>query len=655
MTSPALLRGTREASRRWSVGTVATGVILIVLLGFALSINFARTAHGFKGDEATYYSLTHSIVRDRDFTYQHRDLVRVWEEFPSGPEGIFLKRGSEIHGLRRVPGFPFVALDQSPDRSEVRLFYGKSYIYPLCAAPFVAVFGTNGFLVFHALLMALNFAAAQRFLTARGSPPGLAAFFASVFLFASVVPVYFVWLTPELFNFSLVLYAFFLASYRWIVRSAASEHVALPPPTRFERFLRSPGSDYTAAALMGVATFSKPTHALVFLPFAAVLFYRREFTRLIAAGALFTLVVVGLFALNAAITGELNYQGGDRKSFQSATGYAFANAAETFANVGQSVATNAVPLEILLHRDTASVLAWNLFYFVFGRYGGLLPYFFPGLLAAILFVVYRRERTTWGWIVLGGLVLSVLALIAYMPYTYSGGGGPIGNRYFLSFYPLFLFLMPPLRSIKLVVLALTVGALFTAKLVLNPFYTSFNPNEHAKAGPLRLLPIELTLLNDLPIAADLNRARRSLGGMPPVAAYFPDDGAYVPEGDSFWVRGKSRADVLLRAPAVGSATGETTSLRIQRLALEITNGRAPNRIVVSAGWRRVTLDLAAGEVRSIDFKPAGGVPYKPAVYPTNYIYTFSVSTSAGFVPFLEEAGSTDSRYLGALVRVGVVY
>jgi len=654
VTSPGLLQGSRDATRRWGVGAITSWALLIVLLAFAVSVDFARTSHGFKGDEATYYSLTQSLVRDRDFVYQRRDLIRVWEEFPSGPEGVFLKRGSDIHGLKRVSRFPFVVLDQTPDRSEVRFFYGKSYIYPLFAAPFVALFGTNGFLVFHALLMALNFAAAQRFLTARGSSPGLAAAFAAVFLFASVVPVYFVWLAPELFNFSLVLYAFFFVTYKAINRASASEHVPLPPPSRVERFLRGPGSDYAAAVLLGIATFSKPTHVLLFFPFAALILVRRQFVRLIAAGALFSVVVVGLFAINAAITGELNYQGGDRKSFQSVIGYPFANTFETFDNVGQSVATNAVPLDILLHRDTASVLLWNIFYFVVGRYSGLLPYFFPGVLAVVLFLWHRRERTRWQWVILGGLVVSVIALISYMPYTYSGGGGPIGNRYFLSFYPLFLFLMPPVRTVKPVIVALVVGSLFTAKLVLNPFYTSFNPNEHAKSGPLRALPIELTLLNDLPVSADGNRARRSLGGTPPVSAYFPDDGAYLPEANSFWVRGKSRADVLLRAPVTSDGTQET-SLRVRRLALEITNGRAPNRVVVSAGWRRVTLDLAPGEVRTIDFKPAGGVPYKPAQYPTNYIYTFSVSSSAGFVPFLEEADSTDSRYLGALVRVTPIY
>ncbi len=77
------------------VGRAATAAVLMVLLGFAVSVDFPRASLGFKGDEATYYSLTRSLARDFDFTYQRQDLVRVWEEFP-GPEGIFLKRGSRV-------------------------------------------------------------------------------------------------------------------------------------------------------------------------------------------------------------------------------------------------------------------------------------------------------------------------------------------------------------------------------------------------------------------------------------------------------------------------------------------------------------------------------------------------------------------------------
>ena len=50
---------------------------------------------GFFGDAATYYTLGHSLAHDFDFEYRRDDLVRVWKEFPSGPEGIFLKRGSD--------------------------------------------------------------------------------------------------------------------------------------------------------------------------------------------------------------------------------------------------------------------------------------------------------------------------------------------------------------------------------------------------------------------------------------------------------------------------------------------------------------------------------------------------------------------------------
>ncbi len=124
---------------------------------------------------------------------------------------------------------------------------------------------------------------------------------------------------------------------------------------------------------------------------------------------------------------------------------------------------------------------------------------------------------------------------------------------------------------------------------------------------------------------------------------------------AFAVRGRSRADVMLRVPAVDGAGGEPISLRIRSLSLEVINGLAPNHVVISAGLRRVALDLAAGEARRVDFKPFGGVPYKPSRYPTNYVYSFSVSTSDRFVPFLEESGSTDSRFLGVNVRVTPIY
>ena len=154
---------------------------LAFFLALAVSIDFPRTALGFKGDEATYYSLTYSLARDGDMAFKREDLVRVWEEF-SAPEGIFLKRGSQLHVERRS-GFPYFGVVRTPDPAPDRLYFGKSYIYPLFAAPFVRIFGTSGFLVFHSLLLALCTAAGYSFLVARGSRPTAAAAFAAVFIF----------------------------------------------------------------------------------------------------------------------------------------------------------------------------------------------------------------------------------------------------------------------------------------------------------------------------------------------------------------------------------------------------------------------------------------------------------------------------------------
>ena len=160
--------------------------------------------------------------------FKREDLVRVWEEF-SAPEGIFLKRGSQLHVERRS-GFPFFGVVRTPDPAPDRLYFGKSYIYPLFAAPFVRIFGTSGFLVFHSLLLALCVAAGYSFLVARGSRPTAAAAFAAVFIFGSIAPVYFFWLTPEFFNLTLVFLAVFLWAYK----------LAEAPPVRSGRLAAVP-------------------------------------------------------------------------------------------------------------------------------------------------------------------------------------------------------------------------------------------------------------------------------------------------------------------------------------------------------------------------------------------------------------------------------
>jgi len=638
---------------RPSIGAVTTLTIGLVALGFALSTDLPKSSQGFKGDEATYYSLAHSLADDGDFEYRREDLVRVWEELP-GPEGIFLKRGRTVD-VRFTGRFPFVDLVKGPDPDANRLYFAKSYIYPLAAAPFVWLVGTSGFLVLHALLLALDFGAAYRFLVARRVPEGVAAGYALAFFGASVVPVYFVWLAPELFNLSLTMYAGFF----WAYKEAARERP--PRPGRFERFLRSDRSDFAAAVLLGLATFSKPPHVMLMLPILAMAAYRRRWRHGLAIGVVFAAMTGALFVANLAITGDLNYQGGDRKTFYGRpapgstyvgpSGFPFASPGETFETTGLDRATNEVPVDVLVTSDTFNVFRHNVWYFLVGRYSGLVPYFFPGVWSLALFLLTRGRREIWQWMVLGTLAATAAGLLLYMPYTYSGGGGPIGNRYFVAFYPWLLILTPPVTSLAAPVFAGAVGMLFVAKLVFNPFVVSRSPGMAAMAGPLRALPIELTTLNDLAVSAHADRSRLPLGGTPPVRAYFPDDNAYNPEGDRFWVRGKSGADVILRAPTRVRDDGRTVPLRIASLALELSAGDVATRVTVDAGSGRRTVSLAPHETSSIELDMPYGVPYKPWQFPTNYVYEIRVASSAGFVPYFEEPGATDARFLGVRVRL----
>jgi hypothetical protein len=166
----------------WRLGASATAAVGILLVTWAVSLDVVKaTGGGFFGDAATYYTLGHSLATDLDFEFERSDLARVWEEFPTGPEGVFLKRGRDA-----------------------KLFFAKSYIYPLAAAPFIWAFGTNGFLVLHALLMTACFLCAYSFLVARSHPVS-ALIFAFAFLFVSLVPAYMVQVAPDFFIFAIVL------------------------------------------------------------------------------------------------------------------------------------------------------------------------------------------------------------------------------------------------------------------------------------------------------------------------------------------------------------------------------------------------------------------------------------------------------------------
>jgi hypothetical protein len=625
-------------SMGWRLGASATAAVGILLVTWAISLDVVKaTGGGFFGDAATYYTLGHSLAADLDFEFERGDLARVWEEFPTGPEGVFLKRGRDA-----------------------RLFFAKSYIYPLAASPFIWLFGTNGFLVFHALLMTACFLCAYSFLVARSHPVS-ALMFAFAFLFVSLVPAYMVQIAPDFFIFAIVLIGY----YFWCYKEVAGPPPEARRPSWRTTWLLSPRSDTVAAVLLGISVFAKPTNIALILPLLVSAALRRQWQRGAKIAVVFTVVVVALFALNTGVTGEWNYQGGTRKTFYTTGdgrfrgGFPFQNDTTTFDTVGLS-SVGGGSFAVLFTRDALlEVFPHNLGYFVFGRHAGFAIYFFPGLMAVLLFLAATRERAMWQWLTLIAGAGTAVVLLLYMPFTWSGGGGPVGNRYFLGTYGVFLFLVPPLQTAVAGLLSMAISGLFVTPIVTNPFYAVRNPAEHSKGGVYRWLPTELTMVNDLPVNVTPSRRRQPLGGNPPMLAYFIDDNAYAREGDAFWVKGESTTDVLLRAPieieAELAGVRAPQSLHIEKLTVILETGPKPNRVTVDTGSQERVIDMAPSSQQTFELEMTHGLPYKyHPDFPTNYVYMVSISSSSGFVPMFEN-GAQDSRFLGVMVRLIPTY
>jgi hypothetical protein len=610
-----------ERSTNLRPGLIAAAVFLCVYGAFALSVDFPRAALGFKSDEATYYMMAYSLTEDGDLTYTKEDLIRVWREFPSGPAGVFLKKGRTLGG--------------APDPNPNRLYYGKSFIYPLVAAPFVKVFGTNGFLVLHALLLSVVIMCGYLFLHARSGPLA-SAVFATGFVMGSVVPVYFVWLMPEVFNFSLV----FLAYFCWLYKEVARPEQA-PPKMQW---LFSGRSDVVAAALLGIATFSKVTNALLFAPIVLWQLWRLVKMHSITAGKIvastimFVLLAGGLFAINKAISGEWNYQGGDRDTYYFE--FPFQNEVPRH-ELGQSKSREGVLSHIIFNpRTFTSNLTHNLEYFLVGRHTGLLGYFFPAVFALGAFLLAPRQRPGWQWLVLASGLLQGLVFLVATPYTWSGGG--VGNRYFFSGYGVMLFVLPPIQSLGAAFAQWAIGSLFVAPMVLNPFVASFHSEDNAKSGPLRLLPVELTLVNDLPVNNEEDHRRLWFGdlgkGDPGFLVYFLDDNAYDRDPDkSFWTRGRARAEFIIK-----------TDKPIRRAMFRVTAGAVATDVRLTIGRRSEDVHLEPGDTRDVTLSMPPGLPYEKEVQAL--VWTASVSSSTGFTPVFFDANSTDSRYLGVRVQ-----
>ena len=616
-------------------------LVSLALVGTTLGLDLPRASQGeFWGDGATYYAMAWSLARDLDLRFDEGDLARVRSEYPNGPQGLFLKRASGGLTVDAASGFPWVRRVRLDER---RLYYAKAFAHPLAVVPVVALLGTRGLPLANGVFLSAALWLAFAVLRRRGMGPWAALGVAAALFLLTVTAVYLVWPTPEILGLALITAG--LAAW-------------------------ATGRPLLAAVLFGVAGYMKPPNVLMAAPLGLDPLLPRDGGQLLGPGlgrrlvetlrrgAVLVLTAASLYGLNAAFTGELNYQGGERKTFYGR--FPFDAAGATFDDSGTWMVTNQVG-PLVAGRDEQKVtaqtgparnpaeiresLAWNLGYFWIGRFGGALPYFFPAVLALALFLL-GGPRDRAGWLALTAVTISWLAYIWIIPDNWYGGGGTVGNRYFLNLLPGFLFLVPVRRAGWVVAGSVLGAGVFLAPVLGSPVEHSLRPGEHATRPAFKVLPAELTMLNDLSLFTETWRKKRPFGyvGNPERGAdpdayflYFMDDGTYGKEEwagrAGFWLRGGASAEVVLRAFDLAP---------VERVVLRVAGGPLGDTVTARLGWRSGRVTVGPGQVSEVELPAGRGLRY----YDT-YLHVLRLESRRG-------APLADGRVAGAFVDVRLV-
>jgi hypothetical protein len=433
-----------------------------------------------------------------------------------------------------------------------------------------------------------------------------------------VGPLYVWWLTPEVFNFALIT----LGLVMW-----------------------SSGRPLWSAVVLGVAIYSKPTNVFLAAPLLLeplVSSWWRGMGESVKRGLCLSAATLLLFALNFGLTGEINYQGGERKTFYSK--FPYETAESTFETGGIWMSTEHVgPLVAGADegKETQKTgparsaeelrvsFVRNLGYFWVGRFGGALPYF-PGFVIGVLLFLAMGNRSIAGWLCFVSLVSSFVFFIWLIPDNWYGGGGTVGNRYFLNLLPLGLYLLPRGREAWVGVLGGLVGLGLVGPVLASPVEHSLHPGEHATTSIFHVFPAELTMLNDLSVFTDTWRKKRPYGRY---ELYFLDDGTFGQESsfevEGFWLRGGREAEVVLAA-----------ARPVQRLRIRVTGGPQGDIVTVVLGAERRRLVVGALKTEEAVFESGAGFPYYGrALYRLRLASRF-----AG-------ASGKDTRPLGAFVVI----
>ncbi|MCB1036904.1 MAG: hypothetical protein KDD47_23965 [Acidobacteria bacterium] len=566
--------------------------LTLFFLAFPLTLSQPGAPAGLKADESAYYLMALSLAHDQDLQLRAEDTERVFREFP----------------FRWVPNLIVMT-----DDGWQTAFYGKPYIYPLFAAPFAALFGARGLLFFNMALMTgmvwLGTAYLRRF-----NGDGTSALFSGLFFLLSSAFAYVFWIQTEVFNMA----AIFLALY---LGFRPDEGAAEGRPWR----------PLLSGAVLALAVYNKPMFAALALPLLFVDLPGRRWRRMGAWVLGFSLGLGAVAGLAVALTGHATpYLGVVRQGVTicepgvmpiepvaaepTPEPTAEPSAATQAARQAASSPTgNAWSWLFRVPQIDPALLAENVGYFLWGRHTGFFLYM-PFAALAVLFFLLHGRRSGARWVLMASLALVALYFLVFIYFNWHGGGGFIGNRYFVSLYPAFLFLVKEVRPKWPLALVSGLAGLFLSPILFTPL-NSLGPEptlqHHVRSFPYRFFPLELSLRN-------VPGYQREPFGEGRVVVR--KDQALV-FGEQLWLRAADRVELWW-----------ITTEPLGKTVFQINNLALKNTVRLELEGAEEELHFRAGEeTRRIELQPQR--PGRIRSHPEGklFVYRLTVTTESGRV------------------------
>ena len=555
---------------------------------------------GLKADEPAYFLMALSLAEDGDLRADTGDLSRLFDHFPFSPTNNLILMTDD--GWRTA-------------------YFGKPYLYSLFAAPFAKAWGPGGVVAFNMALLA-GMIWLGSFYLARFNGGGLAALFAAGFFLMSAGTAYAFWIHPEVFNMAAVTACLYLGLFSpGEVRPPHGDYRA-PSGWRASPALRAAA----AGAALGLAVYNKPMLALLGAAPAWRLLQRREWRGLAAFLLGSVLSLGGAAGIAWGLTGHATtYLGVTRGSFEVCRPDTLPVAAatgptETATAGGGAVARRPASWWWIFRIPELRPAEFleNLRYFLWGRHTGLFIYFPFAPLCLLLFLAPGRSgyRSARRWTLLATLAAIALFFLLWIPFNWHGGGGFVGNRYYVNAYPGFLFLVTALRPAWTALVGYALGSVFLGTLLLSPLGRSVpfpTLQSHARGFPFELLPLELSLRN-VPGYATVQWGGVRFRGRRDV---------FLPYGDQAWIRGAGKTEIWL-----------TTGEPLERPAFLVRNLAPGNTVTLRLEGSEERLEFGAvgpsGETRRVILAPG-----RPAVRHRDgrriLVYRMEVAATTGEV------------------------